>query len=244
MLRQSAAARFDCPKRAGPFWGSLAKSPAPAGDFPVIEGSVWAYFTRLHRQPADGAFVARPVHGLGIHRRGGGGEGAGIQHPLRAVIAVVQGHVLLGGGQGHISVAALGNDGSLGGRGILHHGEGHGGGGAGGLVGELHRHHVLALLQLRAIGEHLGDGLGQHVQIPGGIQQLIAVDLQAHVAVQGGDVAADGKRVLVGVDHRAVGDALVVKPQGRGLGIRQIVQYSLYRVPKSFSAKAELRVLT
>ena len=100
----------------------------------------------LHRQPADGAFVARPVHGLGIRQRGGGGEGAGIQHPLRAVIAVVQGHVLLGGGQGHLSVAALGNDGSLGGRGILHHGEGHGGGGAGGLVGELHRHHVLALL--------------------------------------------------------------------------------------------------
>ena len=181
----------------------------------------------LHRQPADSAFVARPVHGLGIHRRGGGGEGAGIQHPLRAVIAVVQGHVLLGGGQGHLSVAALGDHRGLGGRGILHHGEGHGGGGAGGLVGELHRHHVLAFLQLRTIGEHLGDGLGQHVQVPGGIHQQVAVDLLAHIAVQGRHIAADGEHVLVGVDHRAVGDALVVKPQGRGLGIRQIVQYSL-----------------
>lgn len=181
----------------------------------------------LHRQLADGTFVARPVHGLGIHRRGGGGEGAGIQHPLRAVIAVVQGHVLLGGGQGHLSVAALGDHRGLGGRGILHHGEGHGGGGAGSLIAELHRHHILALLQLRTVGEHLGDGIAQNIDVVGGIDQNVAVDLQTDVAEQMGYIAGDGEGLLVGADHRAVGDARVVKAQGRGLRIRQVVQIQL-----------------
>lgn len=84
---------------------SRAAYTARGAASPVLTGWEAAHG---NSQLADGALVARLVHGLGIHLGGGGGKGTGVQDPLRAVIAVVQGHMLLGGGQRHLAVARPG----------------------------------------------------------------------------------------------------------------------------------------